>query len=174
MVGVVRIPWCFAPIVGVLAACTMADDDRCPPGTVYISEGKYCIDEDTGSDGDADADADADAGDADADADADAGDADADADADAGDDGGDDGIPSGLGEICTTDDDCESYESDYCAIDPTTGSGICTTLDCAPGECPEGYQCCDCTESSLLPPKVVCIPDDQAALAGSVANCTCR
>ncbi len=144
-------------LVAALLGCTMADEDRCPPGTEYVTSGKYCRDIDTGGDGDTDTDSDADA---------DAG--------DAADGSATDGPPSGMGETCMVDDDCEGYEADYCGIDPLSGSGICTVLDCNPGECPDGYQCCDCTQSTLVPQEVACIPDDLAGLAATAANCTCH
>jgi hypothetical protein len=134
-------------------ACEISDADRCPDGYVYDAERRFCV-VDPGGDGDTDADSDADS------------------DADTDPDGG---PPSGLGEACASQEECEGYDADYCAINPMTSVGYCTIQDCEMGACPDGYQCCDCTSSGVLPPGVACLTDSDATQASSVlGGCTCQ
>ena len=52
--------------------------------------------------------------------------------------------PSGQGELCTTDSDCESFDANYCE---TMVSGTCLVRDCSQelNNCTPGYDCCDFT-----------------------------
>ena len=93
-------------------------------------------------------------------------------DADTASDSSTDAAPSGLGATCEGDADCAGYDADYCAIAPGESEGYCTEADCDPGGCASGYQCCDCTASSLVD-GVACLTDDDAELAGA-AGCTCE
>jgi hypothetical protein len=51
-------------------------------------------------------------------------------------------LPTGLGETCSTTEDCESYEADFCDVG---GSSTCLKQGCSvsANDCPEGYDCCD-------------------------------
>ncbi len=146
-----------------VTGCTIDDEDRCPGGYVYNTEYKACEEEDTSSgDADSDSDADADA------------DADTDVDADGGSGDGGDEKESGLGEACEESADCEDYVADYCAVNPISGTGYCTTKDCpANGDCESGYVCCDCAGSAVLPKEKACLTEEDATLAGGVGGCIC-
>ncbi len=148
----------------LVAGCTMSSGDRCPSGyhwdpdntvckkcdedEVWDTEGYECLpdsDTGTGTGGGTDTDTESDSG----------------------------GV-SGMGESCSSDDDCSDYDADYCAINPMTQEGYCTIDDCAPGGCPAGYQCCDCSESTLLPQISACISEDEVDLVEGMGGCTCE
>ncbi len=64
-------------------------------------------------------------------------------------------MPSGMGEICTDQAECEAFEASFCAMDPTAAEGICTIGDCAVGandNCPSGWKCCRLPEFIPYPP----------------------
>lgn len=144
-----------------LAACTMADGDRCPAGMHYDPDARVCELCDTDQVWDDVNYLCADVG----------GDADSDADGDGGADGGD-GPPTGLGEPCDSDEDCEGYEAALCAINPLTDEGqYCTLENCTPADCPAGWECCDCTDVAALG-TIACAADaDVSAL--EFGGCTC-
>ncbi len=103
------------PLLTLLAACAPSDDERCGDGFVWADHTCNLIADTSTETGDTDSDTDS-------------------------------GLPSGLGEPCTEDGgECDGFEADYCAINPTSGDGYCTVLGCAtePDDCPEGYLCCD-------------------------------
>lgn len=148
----------------VLCSCSMDDEDRCPEGFYYHSKTRTCL-EDTGeskdnksaSDGEYDSSIDGNRVDQDATA--------------------EDTRPSGLGKSCTTMEDCTPYEEDYCSYNDMAGAGYCTIANCSFGECPAGYQCCDCSNATISlggEIDIMCINDEQASLAESVASCTCE
>lgn len=137
-------------------SCTIDDEDRCPGGYVYNPEYKACEEEDTGG-GDTDTDTDTDA----------------DLDGGTGDGGGDE-KQSGLGVACDDSQDCADYVANFCAVNPISGTGYCTTKDCpASGDCENGYVCCDCTASAFLPKEKACLKEEDAAQAGGLGGCTC-
>ncbi len=85
---------------------------------------------------------------------------------------------SGLGMSCRTDANCEDYEADFCITDPMNpkAPGYCTYIHCSPGECPSGWQCCDCTKSGLVPDDfriAACFDQNKAQLAVTLAGCGC-
>jgi len=133
--------------------CTIADEDRCIDGYTWNPHTRGCY-EDTNQAVDT------------------SGDTQGLADAGAGDAGGSDGMsePSGFKESCFTQEDCASYEANYCLKNPTTTDpGMCTVQDCAVGTCPDNAKCCDCTTITL---PVLCIPEE--ALADSILSSMCE
>ncbi len=96
---------------------------------------------------------------------------------DAGSGGFDGGGPNGMGEPCVDDSDCETYEADTCALNPMIpGEGYCTVVDCTPGQCAPGFQCCDCTGSDMVPAETVvklCLKDAEAEMS-SFVGCGCE
>jgi branched-chain amino acid transport system substrate-binding protein len=65
--------------------------------------------------------------------------------------------PTGQGETCSTAEDCESYEADYCDVD---GSSTCLMQGCdaTENDCWPNYRCCD-FEFLGLP--TLCIEEDR-------------
>jgi len=49
-------------------------------------------------------------------------------------------VPDALGLACDSDDDCADATFDTCHL-LDDGSGYCTNIGCAPGECTGGYAC---------------------------------
>ncbi len=138
-------------------------DDDCPAGMNCTD--KTCGDSEsieTDPNGNADADADMDS-DVDADTDADA-----DSDSDTGDHTG------GFGASCTEDDEvCAEFEiATDCVMIPLTAEGYCTVENCTAEDCPETWQCCDCTNSSILVWNA-CVKDEDAVLASGIGECSC-
>lgn len=77
----------------------------------------------------------------------------------------------GLAEPCQDDDDCANYKANMCLPSP---AGYCT-FECEnPDDCKDGFQCCDCTQSELVPPGTACTKDADATLAETVGGCTCE
>lgn len=130
----------FSIVVSVVSGCVVSDDDRCP-GLVWDAEVSACYAPDT--DTETTSDSGADAGD----------------------------TPSGFGTPCFSNDACTS-EVDFCQLNILTPDepGICTVVDCVPMDCPETYQCCDC---SKLGQNITCIPDEGAVQAAAF-GCTCE
>jgi hypothetical protein len=97
------------------------------------------------------------------------GDTDTSVDSDAHQDGGADGgdLPTGMGEVCTGDEDCAGYEADYCLMEYGADEGVCTVQNCSvdPGDCPDGYLCCDFTIPEV---PNFCATDEQYADLGSM------
>jgi hypothetical protein len=80
-------------------------------------------------------------------------------------DGGADG---GYLAECAGNEDCASFEADYCMYDPFGDDpGICLYQDCTANSCPAASVCCDC---SVLMMPVICIPE---AIIGGSALDTC-
>jgi hypothetical protein len=71
-------------------------------------------------------------------------DAGADAGADENADTEEDGLPAGMGDVCTGDGTCTG-EADFCALEPGAAEGMCTVQGCTvePNDCPAGYICFD-------------------------------
>lgn len=175
-------------------ACQISDEDRCPSGWFYVSELSVCCPDependttkkyvyqdggcvavdkdikDTGSQNGGTGDEDT----------TDGGTTD---DTSTGDGTTDDtsvdtsGGPTGLGASCADNPDaCEGLDADFCAANPIAPQdAYCTLKDCSPGACPGGYQCCDCTASTILPKEKACLTDADAGLATAAAGCTCQ
>ena len=86
-------------------------------------------------------------------------------------DSGDDDLPTGMGEPCKEDSECEAFEANGCAVnDLRPDDGYCTIKNCTPGECPHTYQCCDCSIANM---GVACSRDADAELAQQYLGCTC-
>ena len=147
---------CAVALAGLGAGCEMSDGDRCPNGYHYDPINtvcEVCAEDEVWNETTYACEADTDSG------------------TDTG-TGGE--APTGLGEPCQSDADCAGYEADFCAVNPMSGDGYCTIEDCALGECPAPYLCCDCTESTMLPPGFACLTEDDASLASSMGGCTCE
>lgn len=80
---------------------------------------------------------------------------------------------AGIGSECTEDKPCTDEEADFCLTSPMAPGepGICTVKDCAPGDCPAGYKCCNCTGSSVMD-VVACIPEDDVAFFEDYCTCS--
>jgi hypothetical protein len=84
-------------------------------------------------------------------------------------------LPSGLGDACSTSDDCAGKEASFCAIDPSNPdmSGACTIQDCADGtnECPKdlGLVCCDFANIADHPS--ICVPQSSYDSLGDFLGC---
>ncbi|MCP4600288.1 MAG: hypothetical protein GY847_07110 [Proteobacteria bacterium] len=149
----VRLRLASMAILSILALCC-EDQGGCPPGFMYMPEYQLCINLPSSNiqDGGFGIDAAADA---------------------QGDTSG-----SGLGVTCRTSADCEDYEADFCITDPMNPDdpGYCTFIDCAPGGCPSGWECCDCTQSGIVPEEFrisACFGRDKVQLAESLGGCGC-
>ncbi len=168
----VRIPLFFAAICALAGGCGFPEDMRCPDGFMYHEESATCLSEEelaqdteteTATDTETDHGQDLDGG---ADGTVE------DTDTDTGD------VFDGIGTPCADDAACASFNTDYCAVNPLTGEGYCSAMDCDSGGCPDGYKCCDCTNSQsplpgvVVPQVVACLTDDDVTLV-EMANCTC-
>lgn len=165
----------FPILFFALAGCTTPDDERCAGGYEYIAAIAACVPEGTDTAGDL---PEADAAPTDATAPEavtpTGDDAEAVVDPDAGgvppQDDGESGaaLPEGMAVTCTTPAECPLPPADYCLVDPASGSGACTIDDCAPGDCPGGWTCCDCTRVGM---PAFCIPDQNAVQLESLCAC---
>lgn len=159
----------FVFFVVVSGACSIDDKDRCsgdfiwkpeyracvcPKGTEWTGQGNECEKKATDKTSDQTND--------------DSGIADAGVDSDA-----ETGTTTrGLGEPCKDDDDCATYQADACL--PVPSGGYCS-LECETAtDCGDGYQCCDCTQSTLVPPGKACAKDADVSLAESLGGCKCE
>ncbi|MCU0662382.1 MAG: hypothetical protein MUC50_08675 [Myxococcota bacterium] len=156
----------FALLGLVVSACTLSDDERCPSGYAFDTETKTCKSKDCGE-----------------------GfvfneqtllceEIDTGPGTDSGNDT--DGEPlcgqgHELGDECDSDGDCTPcvcFKNPLHLSDP----GYCTQQDCAPGNCPGGYNCCDCTKSELAQQmgldRVACVTESDATVAAG-AGCEC-
>ncbi len=141
----------------LLAACEVADEDRCPEGFVYIpdnmvcacpdgytyeSEDEACVEVPVDTETEEDTDS-----------------------------GTEEMDTSGFGELCEGDADCEEFPVvDFCVINPLSEEGYCTIGDCEVGDCPNGWQCCDCLD---LLKWIACLDDEYAAKVEGF-GCTCE
>ena len=129
--------------------CTVSDDERCPEGFTYRSDTMSChkneVDSDTLDENDASPDGSPDSGKA-----------------------------HGIGTACRKGtDDCEGFEGNYCVDNPVGEGGFCTISNCVPADCPVGFTCCDCTQSTKVETIKACIPNDYVSALIGYANCTC-
>ncbi len=143
----------FLLILLVSLGCTIADEDRCISGYTWNPNTRGCYEDTNEAPVDTSSDTlglpDSGAGEA----------------------GVGDGMnePSGFKESCVTQEDCASYEANYCLKNPTTPDpGMCTVQNCNVGECPDQAKCCDCTTITL---PVLCIPEE--ALTDSILSSMC-
>ncbi len=145
--------WVLLSITLLTAGC-LGSKEICPDGFEYNAQIGLCFKEQTDDDGGR-----------------------SDTAGDAGEAGFDGGGASGIGESCTDNPDCAAYDADFCALDPMSrGEGYCTAIDCLPGQCAQGYQCCDCTSSDVMPAEMkiqICFKDADAQMS-SLAGCGCR
>ncbi|MCP4601770.1 MAG: hypothetical protein GY847_14845 [Proteobacteria bacterium] len=151
--------------VAVLTAisCSIDDSDRCPSGYTWAEDYLSCIEVPTDTEDTAGLDTESETS-----TDLDAGPFDGGIDTDEPD--------IGYGTECFDDSHCASFTADFCNTSPIAPNdpGYCTTRDCSPGDCPDGYQCCDCRDTIFQAKKTVCLNDEQAAqVSVAPANCTC-
>ncbi len=76
--------------------------------------------------------------------------------------GGEGGVelPTGMGNHCLEQVDCEGFEADFCAKDPASEEGNCTFQDCQIGpdeDCPSQWKCCKLPAGIPFPS--FCIPE---------------
>lgn len=130
------------------SGCSVADEDRCVDGYYWAEEYLSCLPD---PEGDTDTETGTD-------------------DPDAGPDDG--GTELGLGEECSGDPDCASFEADYCITNPMAPDdpGYCTIESCVAADCPDGWQCCDCTGLGWVQ---ACM-DDANATTAAAYGCTCE
>ena len=66
-------------------------------------------------------------------------------------------MPSGLGEMCTGNADCASFDATFC---DSVMTHTCLVEKCATGEnaCPASWACCDF--SALLAGLSICVPEE--------------
>ncbi len=156
-----RLAWfATAAVLAAHTGCSIDEKDRCPDGFFYVPEIQVCcldgyvyeqgnpmlcIPEDTDTDTNESSDTSTET----------------------------DGNLDGLGTPCSDDSGCAGLGADYCAVNPTSGTGYCTVLDCTSDICPDSYLCCDCTASTSVPQVVACLTDSDAILVGQV-GCTCE
>lgn len=85
--------------------------------------------------------------------------------------------PDGLGETCSSDDDCAGQAADLC-LSSGTAPGFCTIEGCVPDDCGGAFVCCgDCSEeaASFLPfEDSACFPDAAASQLEDAAGCSCE
>jgi hypothetical protein len=77
-------------------------------------------------------------------------------DGDAGDSEGE-RVFTGLLEACKSNEDCEGYDSNICAITPTEQTGRCTPGCKSDEECPSEWVCCI---SAIEQADDICMPTD--------------
>ncbi|MCP4679959.1 MAG: hypothetical protein GY854_31600 [Deltaproteobacteria bacterium] len=187
----------FGLVLTLFCGCSVDDEDRCPDGFVYVSDNRACMcaegskfdsvnnecvvepadtegdtdtgggtDTDTGGGTDTDMDAGGHAGDAGAEMDS-GGDTDTGTGTDTG-----DAPAEGFGEYCTSSDDCVDFSpGNFCAIDPTTQDGYCTVENCVSEDCPEAWQCCDCSGVPIVG-WFACVTDSDADFVSTI-GCSC-
>lgn len=58
---------------------------------------------------------------------------------------------TGLGEPCSSQDECADLEADYCAMQPGANSGNCAVSNCSTvdDQCPLDLICCDFPSSGI-------------------------
>jgi hypothetical protein len=82
-----------------------------------------------------------------------------------------DASAGGYLEPCEGNEDCASYEADYCLYNPMGDDpGICLLQDCTAGSCPEDSLCCDC--SGMMAP-FICLPEQVAEDPEIEKYCDC-
>ncbi len=137
--------WLFIVLAVPAISCELSDGKRCGEGYTY--DAGYCMEIDT--------------------------DTDSDTDTGAGDSGVDSGV-TGIGEVCTDNEDCEGYDADYCAMMPGATEGQCAVSNCLanPNDCPEDLLCCDFPPDGLTAgiPNL-CIPPDEYETYSNLGMC---
>jgi hypothetical protein len=81
---------------------------------------------------------------------------------------------SGLGLVCTSDEDCEGYEADYCAKELGATEGQCTVSNCStnPDDCPEDLLCCDFPPDGMTAGMPnLCIPQEEYDIYSAMDMC---
>lgn len=161
--------WPGSILLMLFFGCSIADEDRCGDGLWWDESVQACrpVDTDTSAGSDTGTANDGGPGDSDG------GDGGADSAF-----GGDTATPAAtetgptFGDECTTDADCTGAKvASFCQLNPLTPGepGFCTLRDCVPGDCPDGYQCCDCSHLNNV---ISCVPDEGAAQAEAY-TCVC-
>lgn len=83
--------------------------------------------------------------------------------------------PTGLGDACTSSEDCAGKEADYCALDPAKPDepGGCTLSNCNPGPtiCPQHLGLVCCAFSNIEDYPSMCIPVDVYEEYKSIVGC---
>ncbi len=136
-------------IVGAaVLACNITDDERCGNDFYYDENTESCmknIHDDTAADDGIDTSE------------------------DAGADASRSAVPSGLGEYCRSDKDCEKYDTTYCAKSPFSEFSFCTITPCTtvPNSCPPNWTCCSFVDVFGFPD--MCIPTEQYEGLGTTA-----
>jgi hypothetical protein len=126
-------------------SCSLSDSERCSKGQKFEGNECFPLDKKNASGGTGGAESEAEDGDA---------------SLDAG-EGGSASASTGIGTSCAVQSDCKGLKADYCAIDPTGKSSICTVQNCktASNDCPKGYTCCEFIPSLDYPD--FCMPNAQ-------------
>jgi hypothetical protein len=123
-------------VLALLASGCVSEEDACDPGMELIDGNCVPVNDDDGGT------------------------------QDDGGNGTDVDLPAGMGDACTTSDEC-SLDADYCAFNPMAGTGYCTLQDCTtePDDCPEGHCCFD---FSIFGPDypTACLTDEDCAAMG--------
>ena len=144
---------CLIGFLWGCVACDPTDDERCGEGSEYTFDKDHCDkNEDESNTPVPDPQPD---------------------DAGASDGAVADDMPTGLGEPCTSNADCEGFDADFCPFDPTTGEGSCTLSECtlkADTVCPTDWQCCDFPEYIPYPP--FCVPAEAWGDMNDQLGCT--
>lgn len=81
---------------------------------------------------------------------------------------------SGLGVVCTGNEDCEGFEADYCAMDIGATEGQCTVSNCVadPDDCPEDLLCCDFPPDGMTAGMPnLCIPPEEYETYSGMGLC---
>ena len=75
-----------------------------------------------------------------------------------------------FGQECQTDGDCSGGNALYCAIPFNEDTGECVYTDCHGGdpECPAGYFCADCRQSSIQELQMTMCLEDSWKEAGFI------
>ncbi len=145
--------------------CQISDDDRCARGWVWDESVRACraVDTDTSPVGDTGTGTASEPGD-------DAGDGSVDGSPDTGGTEAETETGPTFGTPCFADTECTGAVS-FCQLDIRKPGepGICTIRDCVASDCPDGFQCCDC---SHLGQSISCLPDEGAEEAASF-TCVC-
>jgi hypothetical protein len=145
------------------SACSISDDDRCPPGYRYVSRSCSPIPDasipdasipdasisdrglDAGRQGDATSDSNTIDGSSTK-----------------------DGSNSGLGDPCSKPQECAGKQANFCAAGSAMPTGFCTYKDCTvtPDSCPSSWSCCDRSDGVKL-----CVPSHLLPIAQNAGIC---
>lgn len=80
------------------------------------------------------------------------------------------GTSSTFGTLCNGDEEC-SGEVDFCLFNPMAPNdpGMCTLENCKAEDCPDAFECCDCTSLKL---PTACVRETDASTL-IMFGCTC-